>query len=148
MDFRLCKLHNSEKGKRCFILSNGPSINDYNLNFLDREVVISLNAAPLLENKYKFKAKYYCLSDPRFLEKKEKREIFLSKMNDNSIIFCRDNFHETLVNQNIEEPKTIIYLKSLGRDGFSKNLHRGFYFGCSTTHLALQLSYWLGCKDV
>lgn len=147
MNFKLCKLHNLEKGKRCFILANGPSINSHNLSLLKNEIVISINASPILENKFNFKSKYYCLSDPRFLEVQHKKEIFLKKMDDDTTIFCRENFYDVLTDNNID-PSKIIFLNSRGRDGFSKNLHKGFFFGSSTTHMALQLAYWLGCKEV
>ena len=41
-----------------------------------------------------------------------------------------------------------IYLNSIGRDGFSRNLLNGFYFGATTTMLAVQLAYWIGLREV
>ncbi len=148
MNLKLFHLHNLEKGKRCFVLSNGPSINSCNLSLLKDEVIISINASPLLERKYDIVAKYYCLSDPRFLEDDKKYEIFNNKLEDNPIVVCRDNFREKMFEKTFESFNNFVFLKAIGRDGFSKNLYKGFYFGSSTTHLALQLAYWLGCSNI
>ena len=40
------------------------------------------------------------------------------------------------------------YVKSLGRDGISLNLSKGFYFGSTTVMLAIQLAFYMGCKNI
>lgn len=146
-NIKLFRMRNSLSGNRVFILGNGPSIKNHNLNLLKGEYTIGVNASPLLEEKYGFQAKYYCLSDPRFLANETKKEIAFKKFNSKCYVFCRDNF-KTLISQSNNIYKAdFFFLPSRGRDGFSRNLLSGFYFGCSTTYLAIQLAFHLGFKD-
>ena len=136
---------------RCFILANGPSLNNHDLSLLANEDVISINASPLALTAYKIESKFYCVSDPRFLLDEKKREIFLTQLNSaNTNILVRDTVkaylkNELKITKNLDK---VFAIPSLGRDGFSKNLLRGFFFGCSTTHLALQLAYFLNYSKV
>lgn len=68
------QLFDCEKGKRCFILANGPSLCEHNLSLLRNELVIGMNASTLLEKEYNFFQKYYVLSDLRFLEHQSKQK--------------------------------------------------------------------------
>lgn len=143
---KIAYLHNSKKNEIGYILSNGPSLQNENLSKLKgKENIITLNASPLMEEKYGFHSSYYCLTDPRFLEVEQKRKIALNKLKDKQCYsFCRENLEEILSFEGVKP----LYLKSLGRDGFSKNLIKGFYFGATTSMLAIQLAYWLGLKEV
>ncbi len=150
MNFRVLGLMRCESGRRCFILANGPSILQHNLSLIKNDVVISLNASPMLEEKFCFSAGYYCLSDPRFFEDEKKRIIAESKIKDASVLIARDNILDAINNYSIEIPnlKKAVFLNPIGRDGFSKNLCKGYYIGASTTYLAVQLAYWMGCAEV
>lgn len=143
---KLLSLSNSRKGEVGYILANGPSLAQENLDILrKRENIITLNASPLLEEEHGFHSDYYCLTDPRFLEIEEKKDIALKKLrDDNCISLCRDIMSEHLDFEGVNP----IYVNSLGRDGFSKNLIKGFYFGATTTMLAVQLAYWIGLREV
>lgn len=139
---------NEKKGQRCFIVANGPSLEKHDLTKLKNEDVIAINASPVLEKGNNFKSKYYCLSDPRYFDVEEKVKIFKEKINDRECIFVlRDNLKEIVENQHLLPRKSVL-LHSLGCDGFSKNIMNGFYFGCSTTYMAIQLAYYLGYDKV
>lgn len=137
-------LKDKEINKRCFILANGPSILNHNLSLLENEVTIGMNASTLLEKKFKFHQTYYVLSDKRFLLHEEKSKCANEKLSPLTIRVLRDILKE--YDNNITNPTK--YVASLGRDGFSFNLQRGFYFGSTTTMLAIQLAYYLGCKEI
>lgn len=144
---KLAKLFNSRSGEDGYIIANGPSLKNENLEILkDKRNCISINASPLLEDSYGYNSEFYCLTDPRFFLIDEKRDIAINKISKpGTLTLCRDIL-ETSIPENLR--KEVVYLPSLGRDGFSKNLLRGFFFGSSTTMLALQLAYWLGLKNV
>ncbi len=138
------KLVNLEKNKRCFILANGPSINNYDFSKLSKEIVIGMNASTLLTKEYNFHQKYYVLSDARFLQVDTKRPLAIKELNPNTIRVLR----KELATYDEPLPNKTFYVKSIGRDGFSFNIHKGFYFGCTTTLLAIQLAATLGCSKI
>jgi hypothetical protein len=138
-------LKNSEEGKRVFILANGPSINMHDLNLLKNEVVIGMNASTLLEEQYDFISKYYVISDTRFLQHPEKKPLGTTKLSANTIRVFRRELEEY---DDKTIPNKTYYVKALKRDGFSENLSAGYFFGCTTTMLAIQLAYYLGAIEV
>lgn len=140
----IIKLRNKHRNKKCFILANGPSIKDLDLSKLKNHIVISMNASPLLEEEHDFLARYYVVSDTRFLEVESKKAIAESKLKDRRV-FCV--FREEIKDLVEIKGKNNFYIPSISRDGFSKNLANGFYFGCTTTMLAIQLAYYLGCNE-
>lgn len=138
-------LKNKEKGKRAFILCNGPSINRLDLSFLKEEVVIGMNASTLLEKEYNFISDYYVVSDVRFLQHEDKAKFATTDLNEKTIRVFREELKEIDVSY---APNKTYYVKALKRDGFSPNLAAGYFFGCTTTMLALQLAYYLGITEV
>ena len=141
---RPANLRNRELGKRVFILANGPSINDYDLSILKDEVVIGMNASTLLEEKFGFQSKYYVLSDRRFITSPEKRKWATSSLSQGTHRILRADLRST--DEPAYESRTT-YVNSICRDGFSKNLSVGFYYGCTTTMLAIQLAWQLGAIE-
>jgi hypothetical protein len=55
------------KGERCFILGNGPSLNETDLSLLKDEVVFACNAAFLLFDRIDWRPTYYTCVDSRVL---------------------------------------------------------------------------------
>lgn len=138
-------LRNAEHGKRCFILANGPSILREDLTRLRGELVIGMNASTLLEKEHGFETAYYTLSDSRFLAHATKRAWATTDLGPATVRVLRDEM------RSCDEPmlaERTAYVEPLGRDGFSPNLASGFYFGCTTTMLAIQLAYFLGCSEI
>jgi hypothetical protein len=139
------KLYNREYGKKAFILGNGPSILKEDLTKLSDHITIGMNASTLLEKENNFIQTYYCLSDARFINHPNKRELATSSLNDNTLRILRKDLRS--FDDNSLNNKTY-YIPHIDRDGFSCNLNVGFYYGCSTTMLAVQLAFYLGCQDV
>ena len=59
-------LENSRRGKRCFILGNGPSLKHQDLSFLRDEHVFVTNWFVLQDEFPKLRHCYLCVSDPHF----------------------------------------------------------------------------------
>lgn len=138
-------LKNKEKGRRAFILANGPSINKENLSLLKNELTIGMNASTLLEEKYDFTTDYYVVSDTRFITHPEKIRFATHMLAPKTTRVFREELKEH------DDPSLIertSYVKALKRDGFSENLAAGFFFGCTTTMLAIQLAYYLGASEI
>ncbi|MBU9818850.1 DUF115 domain-containing protein [Rahnella sp. BCC 1045] len=138
-------IKNTEIGKRVFILANGPSINTHDLNFLKNEIVIGMNASTLLEKKYDFSSKYYVISDTRFLQHPEKKPFGTNLLSHSTIRILRKELEEF---DDKDISNKTYYVNALKRDGFSENLSAGYFFGCTTTMLAIQLAYYLGASEI
>ena len=139
------KLKNKEKGRRAFILGNGPSISNENLANLKDELTIGINGSTFLESNYGFSSQYYVVSDQRFLDHRDKIKFATSDLSQSTLRVFREGIKSP--NCNDYKHRTY-YIKSLGRDGFSHDLRKGFFFGCSTVNLAIQLAYYLGAKEI
>jgi hypothetical protein len=139
----LSALKNTELNNRVFILANGPSITNENLTLLKNEAVIGMNASTILEKKFNFSSKYYVVSDKRFMTAAEKRQWATDKLSRTTVRFLRQELRD--YDESYLKTRTY-YINSIARDGFSYNLSHGFYYGCTTTMLALQLAYYLGFK--
>lgn len=63
----LSHLRGIHQGERCFILGNGPSLNETDLSALDGETVFACNAAFLLFDRINWRPRYYTCVDSRVL---------------------------------------------------------------------------------
>lgn len=138
-------LRGKEMGKRVFILGNSPSILLHDLSKLNGKLSIGMNASTLLEKKYGFISSYYCVSDKRFLSDIEKKHMATNLVSKDTVRVLRSGISE---DEKSKLHNKTIYIDSLGRDGFSFDLASGFYFGSTTTMLAIQLAVWLGCIEI
>ncbi len=62
------ELEDKHKGKRCFIIGNGPSIKRQNLNLLENEIVFVVNGFYRYEGYQKIKPNYYVFADAVFFQ--------------------------------------------------------------------------------
>lgn len=138
-------LKGKEKGKDIYILANAPSIKKENLSLLKDKVTIGMNANPLLEKEFGFISQYYVVSDKRFINHTEKRKMCTEMLNEKTIRVMRAELEED-DDKNIKNQT--YYVRVLGKNGFSMNLHKGYYFGVTTTMLAIQLAAYLGAKNI
>ena len=142
---KINSLYNKEVGKRAFILANGPSVLNQDLSKLRNELVIGMNASILLDEKFKFFSKYYVISDHRFMTHPIKKDLGTKKLNKNTTRILRKELEE--LDMKSLNSRTC-YIQAIGKNGFSENLKSGYFFGCTTTMLAIQLAYYLGCTEV
>jgi|APSaa5957512535_1039671.scaffolds.fasta_scaffold36006_2 hypothetical protein len=138
----ITKIKNIEKDKDIFIIGGGPSILNFDLSFLSKEVVIGMNGTVMLEEF--FSSKYYVISDARFIENKQKFSNIEKIIDTKSFIFRED----IVKNLPKKIQKNIYTTKAIGRDGFSCNLARGFFHSSTTTMLAIQVAFYLGAKRI
>ncbi|WP_396587490.1 6-hydroxymethylpterin diphosphokinase MptE-like protein [Bermanella sp. R86510] len=134
-------LAGAESGRDIVILGNGPSLPEMNFKKLSDPVYIGLNGSVLISNEKDIKEKYYVLSDLRFVKDKSKLSILKDNLNGDTKIIVRKELLNYLSGELIND---LYSVRSLGRDGFSEDVKKGFYFGCTTVMLALQLAHYLG----
>ncbi|MBN1141015.1 MAG: DUF115 domain-containing protein [Deltaproteobacteria bacterium] len=141
----ISQLRDKEEGRRIFILANGPSILNNDLTLLKNEIVIGMNASTMLEKRYQISSQYYVVSDARFITNQSKRKWATTELSPYTIRVLRQDLIE------FDDPSLknrTYYTPAISRDGFSKNLSAGFFFGCTTTMLAIQLAWHLGSRKV
>lgn len=138
-------LKSKEEGKDIYILANAPSIKKENLSLLRDKITIGMNANPLLEKEFGFISQYYVVSDRRFINHPEKRKMCTEMLDKSTIRILREELEE-------DDDKNVTnqtyYVRVLGKNGFSMNLHKGYYFGATTTMLAIHLAAYLGAKNI
>ncbi len=66
------ELKNKHQGKRCFIIGNGPSIQNQDLSFLENEIVFVTNDFWKYDGYYAAKPDYYCMFDSYYFDLKLK----------------------------------------------------------------------------
>ncbi|WOG29987.1 hypothetical protein [Endozoicomonas sp. 8E] len=112
---------------------------------LNQELVIGMNATTLLEANYNFLQSYYVVSDGRFISNPSKNSSCFDLLNPSTKRILRSDL--SIHDDKFYQDKTF-YVRPLERDGFSFDLAIGFYYGCTTTLLAIQTAVYLGCKDI
>ncbi|SHI15333.1 Protein of unknown function DUF115 [Desulfofustis glycolicus DSM 9705] len=131
-------LHNMFSGERCFIIGNGPSLNNTELHKLKNEYTIGLNRIYLNFEKMGFQTTFLCVANPNVLKQfgKDIDQI-------NSVKFLRYH-HEYIRNR-----WNVFFMEHTGFHEFIKDL-RGFKWceGCTVTYCAMQVAYFLGFKTI
>ena len=137
---QLKKLHNSQAGKRCFIIGNGPSLRNTNLSLLRNEITIGLNRIYLMFPELGFETTYYlCVNDlvieqcaadiqnlkmPRFVSWRSRRWL----KPENGLCFLHTTY--------------------TGPKFGGGDLTRRLWEGATVTYTALQTAFYLGFGQV
>jgi len=135
----LSRFHNIHRGKRCFILGNGPSLKQTDLNLLRNEYTFGMNRIYLLFPALGWVTSYYvsintlvieqCSQDisgltmPRFITWRGRRWL-----NGEGIYFLDTDY---------TEPAT-----------FSKDIRGRIFEGSTVTYTALQIAFYMGFEEV
>ncbi|MFK7963036.1 MAG: 6-hydroxymethylpterin diphosphokinase MptE-like protein [Burkholderiaceae bacterium] len=139
------KLQNAEQGRTAFVLANGPSLLSEPLELLQDQLLIGMNGSTALEHDNGLVQNYYTVSDRRFLEHPEKGHWATTSLNPVTRRVLRADLRDSDSPVLTENTYFVPHLK---RDGFSQDLAAGFFYGCTTTMLAIQLAAYLGCKSI
>lgn len=138
------RLRGIHRGETAFILGNGPSICREDLSRLQGHVSIGMNASTQLESVHGFVQTYYTVSDRRFLMHPDKRRWGTSDLSAGTLRVLRADLRP----DDDACTQQTLYTPHIRRDGWSRDLGIGFYYGCTTTMLAVQLAAHLGCKRI
>lgn len=140
---RLNRLRNAEAGKRVFILANGPSLKQTDVDRLCGEVAIASNAVFLLFETKRFRPKYYTVEDYLVAEDRS-REI--AELKGPWKIFPED------VRGFIPPDERTVYVnfprEYEGFPKFSEDCRRVVYWGGTVSFMNMQLAYYLGASEI
>lgn len=134
----LDSLKDAYRGRRCFIIGNGPSLNRMDLSPLRNELTFGLNRIYLLYERLGFPT------------------TFLISVNELVVAQCAGEiasaparkFISWHARRHLQSASGITYLRSVSRPHFSVNPAAGLWEGATVTYVALQLAYHMGFAEV
>ncbi len=148
---KLRSLKNKFKGKRCFIIGNGPSLNKCDLTLLKDEYTFGVNGIFYKTEEMGFAPTFYMVEDGHVVDDN------LEKINN----YDKPNykFFPTLYKDKIKKTdNTYFFLADLGFyrgshysfeiPRFSRDFSQIAFCGQSVTYLNMQLAYYLGFSEV
>ena len=135
------KFQGIHKGKRCFIVANGPSLLKTNLDLLEDEYTFGMNRIYLNFERSTFRPTYHVTVNELILEQwaDEISQLKMPKfLNWNRRSYYGDPDSKTY----------FLKSKMAINDSFQYNLTRPVIFGATVTFVALQLAYYMGFQKV
>ncbi len=146
----LSALKNRFKGKRCFIIGNGPSLNKCDLSLLQNEYTFGVNGIFYKTDEMGFVPTFYMVEDGHVVDDN------LEQINDYD---CKYKFFPSLYKSKIQNTdNTFFFAADLGfyrgdhpsfcKPRFSKDASNVVYAGQSVTYMNMQLAYYLGFTKV
>jgi hypothetical protein len=146
----LAALYNAFKGKRCFIIGNGPSLNRHNLMLLKDEYTFGVNSFYYKTRETGFKPYFYVVEDSSVM----KENIEEIRQFDTPYKFFPTNYKSL----HPKQPNTFFFRMNRGFyeksspnyvvPRFSTDASKVLYCGQSVTYINLQLAYFMGFTEV
>ncbi len=145
-DRRVAALKNIHRGRRCFIVGNGPSLLIGDLDKLKGEIAFASNKIYLAFDETQWRPTYYSVIDALVAEN--------NRSTINNLDLCKI-FHEH-VRSFIGHAKDIVWLSGFSgsnsdradEDGFSLDVLKGVYAGASVIYPQIQLAFYMGIREI
>ncbi|MCM3724911.1 DUF115 domain-containing protein [Neobacillus cucumis] len=142
---KLKYLRNKHRGKRCFIVGNGPSLSIKDLNKLKDEITFAFNRIYYIFDKTDWRPTYYCSEDDKTIFK-SKEEI--NKLNIENKFFPV-NFPW---DYNIHFNNAKYFIFKFGdrnvEPNFSEDIVKGIYWGNTVAYTAIQIAVYMGIREI
>jgi hypothetical protein len=138
---RLGELKDIHKGKRAFIIGNGPSLRKTDLSKLKNEITFGMNRVYIAFPEWGFATTYLCITNDLVVEQ------FVDDINMLTIpkfIAWRSHRHFSPQSPVAKLP-TFIYTSYTG-PRFTPDVRRRVWEGATVTNLALQIAYHMGVE--
>lgn len=142
-------IKNIKKGKRCFIIGNGPSLTVTDLNRLKKEDTFAVNRMYKIFDQTEWRPTFYCSQDSKVLE-----EVYedLSPLFDIcECVFLNSSIR--LSNSKLEKDNLFYlfvnlqdYIGTLPE--FSNDICKGIYEGYTVTYACIQLAVYMGYSEI
>ncbi len=142
-DNRLSHLRGSCSGRRCFVLGNGRSLSETDLRKLKGEVTIGCNGLYLLFDRMGYTPTFYMVGDPLVARQSAPK---VCNIRDSTKVFPLDLRDWLAPDRNTVYFEVDRSQKQPFR--FSDDLGEVGYWGGCVLYFALQLAWYIGCRDV
>lgn len=144
---KLLSLKDIHKGKTCFLLGTGPSLNNINFELIKDDILFGTNTLYKALHKYNIKPRYYCVSDDNVWDKHKDGILEVD-----STIILSGNAGRSYLQEHKRE-KNILVLKDLGciyHNGWKESdITKGTYWGYSImVDICLQVAFFMGFETV
>lgn len=136
---RLAALKDIHKGKRAFIIGNGPSLKQTDLSKLKNEITFGMNRIYLAFPEMGFTTSYICVTNDLVVEQFVNDFLALQVP---QFIAWRSHRHYT-TNLPISQLPTFVYTTYTG-PRFTTDVRHRVWEGATVTNLSLQLAYHMG----
>jgi hypothetical protein len=140
---RLAELKDIHKGKRAFIIGNGPSLKQTDLAKLRNEFTFGMNRIYLLFPELGFHTTYFCASNDLVIE--QFHEDILALPMPKFLAWRSHRYFSTQLP--ITQLPTFIFTSYTGPH-FSSDVRGCVWEGATVTNLALQLAFHMGFEQV
>jgi hypothetical protein len=140
------QLKNCHKGRRCFLIGNGPSLSSIDLEKLRNEITFACNNVYLAFSETSWRPKYYTVSDPMV------GKAFAQEIN----ALALNKIFSSSVKPYFVDSPDILWLEQIhyaSQDdisdfAFSFDLLDGVYHGATTLYIQLQIAFYMGIREV
>jgi hypothetical protein len=139
---RLAALKNIHKGKRAFIIGNGPSLKQTDLSKLKNEITFGMNRIYLAFPEFGFTTSYICVTNDLVIEQFVNDFLALQVP---QFIAWRSHRHYN-PQLPITDLPTFVYTSYTGPK-FSPDVRGRVWEGATVTNLALQLAFYMGIEQ-
>jgi hypothetical protein len=136
---KISKFHNIHKGKRCFIVANGPSLNQTDLTLLKNEVTIGMNRIYLNADKMGFMPTYIVVQDITIQLKQFQEDYESLKL---------PKFFNWNGRHLFKEQDNLTFIRSDYTPKFYTDLTKSSWGGHSVTNTCIQLAFYMGFSEV
>lgn len=149
------------KGRRCFILGNGPSLKKQDLSFLKDEIVMTVNQAARSAYFESIRTNFHFIADPQFFEldcnKQEDQEVLdaicnINKGNNYPVCFTPIQFRNFMVDNDLENKLNTAYFNpSLTLcEGYDMDIDFCKFIPGSNTvvHYAIMFAIYTGVSEI
>lgn len=135
----LANFRDRYRGQRCFIVGNGPSLKDLDLEPLRNEITFGLNRANLMFDRLGF-ATTFLVSVNRLVLEQSGAEIVQAHGPKLVSWHCRDI---------VPPGEDVIFIRGVNGPLFSTDIRgEGYWEGATVTYVAMQAAYYFGFSEV
>lgn len=147
---KIRKFKNKHKGERCFIIGNGPSLTQNDLNLVANDVTFSCNMIFDIIHNINWQPYYYFCHDPGYI-RKFKKEITDIKTKTKFIGFYYDT--AVPVYQQYKNVADILYYVHKPHNDyreidFNVDVEKRIYASGSISYAMLQFAFYMGFKEI
>lgn len=149
---KLKKFKDIHKGQRCFIIGNGPSLNQTNLSLIKDEIIFGVNTLYAGLTKFGITCDYYAVSDGIMWRNHIEDILGVDTTLFLGGVAGREYIGDFRFFRKFKRNKPIV-VQRLGQiqdsSCFSRDISRGHYEGTTVIiDMCLQVAYYMGFKEV
>lgn len=140
---RLKRLHDIHRGKRCFVIGNGPSLKDMDLSPLENEYTFGMNRVYLAFADWGFQTTYLVSVNDLVIEQcsQDFQKLDLPK-------FFSWRARDFLAPRGSSGRKPYFLFTTYSGPKFARDATKRLWEGATVTYVCLQLAYYMGFEKV